>query len=77
MLTFISIDKKTYKGATATEVVEAMRDQSFDGQRLTVHAFMRRTAASAYLWSKLPVRSSSPEEFLDDLVTTGIIVKQS
>lgn len=73
MINYTSIDKNAYTGATPADVVRDMRAQSFDGQRLELSAFMRRTAATASTWAKQPIRAEKPEEFLEDLVAAGIL----
>jgi len=73
LFTYTSIDKQIFNGNSAKEVVEDMKAKSFDGNKMTLDGFMRRTAATAYAWAKKPIRSAMPEEFLADLVEAGVL----
>ena len=73
LFTYTSVDKQIFRGNTAEEVVTEMRAQSFDGQKLPLDGFMRRSAATAYLWAKRPIRTDTPEQFLADLVDVGLM----
>lgn len=69
---YISNDKRIYAGNSPLEIVNAMRDDSFE-RCDSVEAFMRRTAAVASNWAKRDIRHDFPENFIDDLLAAKIL----
>lgn len=67
-----SNDKRVYRGETATDIVRAMLADSFEPE-LELGAFMRRTAEVSGAWAKQPVRSDTPENFINDLLAARIL----
>lgn len=70
---FKTIDKREFTATSNEDLVRQLRDSSFDARDLPLDAFMRRMAATAAAWDKRPVRSSSVEVFVADLIDAGIV----
>lgn len=69
-----SLDGEVYGGETFSDVVAMMRESAWGGSASDgVRGYMKQVAKRIWDWSQKRIRISTPEMFIRDLETEGVL----
>ena len=72
-MNYITLDGKNFNAGTPRDLVKKLRAASIFGSE-SVESYMRETAARCLKYNGSVVRTSSAEEFLEDLLRGGFLL---